>query len=289
MKYGKPAGGFTLIELIAVTVIIGVLATATTQYITFGTQVYIQSSERQQVLSQSRFLVERLTREIRTAVPNSVRVSNNNACIEFTPIKASGAYRTDASAILPPISPNSSSGQIEVISWDRNNERYVAGDRMYIYATSDADIYKPTNEENDNFAIIDSVAGTSPNLTINLEQIGTDDDVFQDESPITRYFTADHSVNYCFIANSGKYDVYRFELSNFAEAQVAPSTSVSVLLLGGVLMVEGLTNNIALEAPFEYTQIAQTKNSVVSLYLEFEANQSENMFYNQEVHIPNVP
>ena len=281
MKYRKPVGGFTLIELIAVIVIIGVLATATTQYIILGTQIYIESSERQQVLTQSRFLVERLTREIRTAVPNSVRVSLNNACIEFVPIKASGAYRTDNGAVLPPITPNTSIGEIDVVSWDRNE--YEENDRIYIYATGETDIYDPTNNVGDHFAVIESISGASPEYTFALDQISAVDDVFPEESPITRYFTADHSVNYCLINNNGVFDVYRFESTTFATNQLVPSAAF------GVLMAEGLTNDLNGEAPFEYTQIAQTKNSVVSLYLEFEANQSENMFYNQEVHIPNVP
>lgn len=273
--------GFSLIELVAVIVILGVLATATTQYIIFGTEIYIQSSERQKVLTQSRFLVERLTREIRTAIPNSIRVSSNNACLELVPIKASGAYREDALVGAPPINPNVSTGQLDVISWDRNT--FENGDRIYIYATDISDIYDSTNDLNDNFAILNTLSGTSPEYSIDLVQVFGQEDVFADASPITRFFTADHSVNFCFISNGTNYDVYRFESTNFSPGQTVPVNA------NGILMAEGLTNTLATEPPFEYLDIAQTKNSVVNLYLEFEANQSENMFFNHEVHIPNVP
>ncbi|AVV84022.1 MSHA biogenesis protein MshO [Shewanella putrefaciens] len=47
------------------------------------------------MLSQSRFVVERMTRELRSAVPNSVRVNTDSLtyqCIEFVPIQASTSY-----------------------------------------------------------------------------------------------------------------------------------------------------------------------------------------------------
>lgn len=276
------AKGFTLIELVSVIVILGVLATATTQYIIFGTQIYVEGNERQQVLTQSRFLIERLTREIRGAIPNSVRVDATNACLEFVPIKASGAYKDRNTANPVPISPNISAGELEVVSWDVN--RYDVNDRVYIYATSAIEIYQSNNIVGGNFAVIETVSANpaAPNYKFELFQVSGTEDVFADASPITRYFTADRSVNYCFVANGNVFDVYRFEKTNFGSQTVATSPT-------GILMAEGLTNNITTHPPFEFTDIALTRNSVVNLYLQFEANLNENMFYNHEVHIPNVP
>ena len=276
--------GFTIIELIAVIVIMGVLATATTQYITFGAQIYVEGSERQKVLSQSRFLIERLTRELRAAIPNSVRVYANSACLGFVPIKASGAYKTIGTTNPVPILPNSSFGQIEVVSWDAN---YQVNDRMYIYATSLTDIYAEDNANEDNFAVIENVTANpaAPNYRFQLFQITGQEDVFKDASPIARYFTADHTVSYCFVDldDDGVFDVYRFVENSFSLTDTVPNTAF------GVLMAEGLTNNPAVRPPFRITDLAQVRNSVVNLYLQFDANKGENMFYNHEVHIPNVP
>ena len=281
--------GFTLIELVSVIVILGVLATATTQYIIFGTEIYVQGNERQQVLTQSRFLIERLTRELRAAIPNSVRVDASNACLEFVPIKTSGAYRTNVGAATPPVAPNAASTTLDVVSWDAQNSD--ENDRLYIYATSSPEVYDGTNQLNDKFSRIFSVAETSansaPRYTITFKRDASDTapspDRFATGSPITRYFTADRSVNYCFVANGELYDVYRFENFNYGPGQTVINSP------SGVLMAEGLTNNLAVNPPFEFVDAALTRNSIVNLYLQFRANVTENMFYNHEVHIPNVP
>lgn len=275
--------GYTLIELVAVIVIMGILGVASTRFIVFGTEIYVESNERQRVLSQSRYFIERLTRELRASIPNSVRVDATNACLQFVPIKASGAYKTVGTDNPAPISPNISFGEIEVVSWDVN--QYAAEDRIYIYATSPDEIYINTNTVGGNFAVIESITPNplQPNYKLELFQIAGSEDVFSDASPISRYFTADRSVNYCFIANSNKYDVYRFETTNFSPAQSVPTSP------SGVLMAEGLTNNISSQAPFSISDAAQVRNSIVNLYLQFETLNGEDMFYNHEVHIPNVP
>ncbi|NVK26237.1 MAG: type II secretion system protein [Gammaproteobacteria bacterium] len=279
-KTKKRQGGFSLIELVAVIVILGVLATATVQYINFGTEIYVNANLRQQKLSESRFLIERLTREIRGAIPNSIRTITNGvtqSCIEFVPIKASGAYRNDADSEVPPISPNAADDVIDVVSW--SNNVYEQNDRMYIYATDIDEIYgNPVQVQ-----IIDSVTDNGDPQY----QIGFSANVqFPQESPINRYFTADRSVVYCLINNSSSNtrDVYRFEFSDFATTRTLP-----LLASAGVLMAEGVTNDLTAEPPFDYEPGVLTQNSVVSLYLEFEADAGENMFYNHEVHIPNVP
>lgn len=275
--------GFTLIELVAVIIILGIMATATTQYIIFGTQIYVESTERQRVLSQSRFFIDRLKRELKTALPYSVRVSASNRCIEFVPITESGVYRTDASATLPPIAPNAESEFIDVITWNGLNNR--VGQRFYIYPTNNADVYDVTNDQNDKWGIIDAVSGfLLPEQRVTLRDIdASNKELFPEESPVSRFYTANMSINYCLIQNGTVFDVYRFTENTFSPTQLDPS------LPRGVLMAEGLTNNVSTQPPFTFNSASQARNSVVSLYLQFNANQIDNMFFNQEVHIPSVP
>ncbi|MEC9260142.1 MAG: prepilin-type N-terminal cleavage/methylation domain-containing protein, partial [Pseudomonadota bacterium] len=66
--------GFTLIELVTVIVILGVASAGIASFVRGSMQTYIDVSTREQLLSESRFAIERLKRELRNAVPNSVRI-----------------------------------------------------------------------------------------------------------------------------------------------------------------------------------------------------------------------
>jgi MSHA biogenesis protein MshO len=51
-----------------------------------------------------------------------------------------------------------------------------------------------------------------------------------------------------------------------------------------VLMAEGLRS-----AVFRVTDAVLTRNSVVNIFLQFGYGGNADMFFNYEVHIPNVP
>ncbi|MCU7376323.1 type II secretion system protein [Paucibacter sp. O1-1] len=90
--------GFTLIEMVTVILILGIVIVGVSSFVIFGTRIFVESSAVDQVLSQSRFGIERMTRDIRRAVPNSIRVltatDGSYQCIELLPISASTSYLT---------------------------------------------------------------------------------------------------------------------------------------------------------------------------------------------------
>lgn len=86
--------GFTLIEMIVVIVITGIIAGIVAIFIQAPVQGYVDSSRRAELTDISDTAVRRLARDIRSAVPNSVRQSNCTApCVEFIPTKDGGRYR----------------------------------------------------------------------------------------------------------------------------------------------------------------------------------------------------
>lgn len=106
-------GGFTLVELVMVILLLGVMATFSSQFIGIGTQIYGDASRREQLMSDARFALERLNREVRDAVPGSVRVEDEGggaqeqgACLRFWPIATAGRYlETASSTVLRIVEP----------------------------------------------------------------------------------------------------------------------------------------------------------------------------------------
>jgi len=88
----QPEQGFTLIELIMVIVILGILALGTTRYIVQSMEQYTQSADRAKLIAAGRIAVEKMTRRLRNALPNSVRVSASGSCIEYFPVLGATSY-----------------------------------------------------------------------------------------------------------------------------------------------------------------------------------------------------
>ncbi len=84
--------GFTLLELVATIAILSVLAMGIFGFIQSSTKGYIDFRERDQLQSEARFAVERIGREVRHAVPNSIKVNALSNCMEYTPIVFAGMY-----------------------------------------------------------------------------------------------------------------------------------------------------------------------------------------------------
>ena len=73
----RKSQGFSLIELITVIVILGIASAGIASFVRGSMQTYIDVSTREQLVTESRFAIERLKREIANAVPNSVRITGN--------------------------------------------------------------------------------------------------------------------------------------------------------------------------------------------------------------------
>jgi MSHA biogenesis protein MshO len=88
--------GFTLVEMILVIVITGIIGGIVATFLKMPVQGYVDSARRAELTDIADTAFRRMARDIRTAVPNSVRNTNCVApCVEFIPTKAGGRYRAD--------------------------------------------------------------------------------------------------------------------------------------------------------------------------------------------------
>ena len=277
---GKPVHGFTLVELVTVIIVLGVVSVGISGFIRTGVDIYSDVTERDQLLGDSRFVVERINRELRMAIPNSVRVAANSSgsiqCVEFVPSEWVSFYTS--LSVLP-----DTSTEATVVEWGNNQHDFVwqTGDFAIVYPTNNNEVYDVSlNKRIQITACTDDGDGDcstadDPDGTAQLTLAAT----FDDHSPASRLYIARRSISYC--ANSSNRSIYRNE-GNITKAQLVYAS--------GVLMAENISNdfNLPEEAPFTVYDATLTRNSLIHILLAFERNE-EIINYSSEVHIPNVP
>lgn len=84
--------GFTLVELIVVVVITAILAVSMVVFIRPTMQSYVDTRIRSSISSTADTALRRMLHDIRIAVPNSLRIPNDQ-CFEVIPTSSGGRYR----------------------------------------------------------------------------------------------------------------------------------------------------------------------------------------------------
>jgi len=93
----KPQRGFTLVEMIIVIVITGIIAGMVAMFIRAPVQGYVDSARRAEMSDIADTALRRMGRDLRTAVPNSVRMLTpaGSTYVEFLPTRDGGRYRVN--------------------------------------------------------------------------------------------------------------------------------------------------------------------------------------------------
>jgi MSHA biogenesis protein MshO len=270
-NYHKSNRGFTLVELVLVIVLLGILSVGISGFLSMGSQIFVDVKYRSSLISSARFAIERVNRDLRSALPNSIRIveTGNQQCIEFTPIIAAASY------IDIPAKPNDlNSLPIKVIDFGEDDRQKVenngnttiavyplTNDEVY---SADTDISKVKSLDNAVFTI--PVDTSDPEWEITF----TNDVLFPADSPTSTLFFIDTSISYC---------VLNRELRRYDDNNIA-----------GVLMANNLSVDESGNAlfPFTLTEDAQFRNSTVLFLLTLEEN-GETVVFNNEIHTPNAP
>ena len=89
----RRAQGFTLTEAILVIVITGILASTVAIFIQRPVQAFFDSARRAALVDAADTALRRFSRDLRDAVPNSVRISGT--AVEFLHVRSAGRYRQE--------------------------------------------------------------------------------------------------------------------------------------------------------------------------------------------------
>ena len=92
------ARGVTLIELVLAMVIVGIIVGATI-YFAYPLREAADLTTRAALTDSADNALQRISREVRLALPNSVRnpAGCGTSCVEFIPVRTAGRYRAEAS------------------------------------------------------------------------------------------------------------------------------------------------------------------------------------------------
>lgn len=133
--------GFTLIEMVLAILVTSVLVLGMANLTGVGTRGYFESIDRYRVQNEARFVLEKLSREVRHAVPNLFSAQNNDDCISFFPIYDGGFYAISGADINFIVSDfaqvNSQSAALSIVI---NPTQAYSEDIDNVYALADATV-----------------------------------------------------------------------------------------------------------------------------------------------------
>ena len=92
----RGCGGFTLVELIAVMVIGAIVSTVVWRNIATPLRGFADIDRRAELVATANLAAQRIARELRLALPNSVRVNADGSALEFLSTVGVGRYRAEA-------------------------------------------------------------------------------------------------------------------------------------------------------------------------------------------------
>lgn len=250
--------GFTLIELIAVIVILSIVASIGTGFVVKTTEAYYRTQTRALLVNTSRQALERMTRQLRIALPYSVRITNGGSCVEFMPIAAGGNYFSPV-----PDDENLAAATATIAAspfvTDFGTPRFVT-----IGAMTADEIYGGSAASRANYA--------SGNIVLSAAKR------WRRNSINRRYYLLDNPQAFCLVADELRF----YEGIDVTAANVDVTNGFSII-----------ARNVALDSPatpqpFSLEMGSENRNTRINITLKF-SSAGESIVYSQGVLIRNVP
>ncbi|MGB2272435.1 MAG: PilW family protein [Pseudomonadales bacterium] len=216
-KSNQAQHGFTLVELVAVIVLLGLTSIGLVKFIAGSAEAYREVTRRDEVVQVGRFAIERVSRELRAALPGSVRVSSN--CIEFVPVIGASIYTR-----LPIAGLNAPANDFEVINFSPQPLIQSSISRAAVYTLAAQDVYSSNQHV---LAINFSSAVVNGGLlTLNFL---TGAQQFSEASPGQRIYFIDQPVSFCVVGSGASTQLNRYSQYGYSATQNTPPANGELL------------------------------------------------------------
>jgi len=278
------SAGFTLIEIVMVIVIIGIISGMVAVFVVKPVQGYIDAVHRAELTDSADVALRRLTRDVRLALPNSLRVmtSGGNHYIEFIMTTNGGRYRdtSDGSTAGNFLSWTSANLTFDVLGPMPSSPALAVNDYIVVYnlgtGYAPADAYAAADPcTNCNRA---KVSGISANVvTLSTNPFAGQSPPLP--SPNARFQIVPggtKAVTYvCPTTTAG--NLSRYANYGFNAAQAVPSGTPSTLAANATCTVD-------------YTPTATGRNGLLYIELKLiDTTNGESVTLFQQIHVDNAP
>ena len=265
--------GFTLIEMVIVIVVGGIIAAMTASILTLPINAYIDSSRRATLTDVAESSLRRMQRDIRRALPNSIRISSDGQTLELLHLVDGGRYRAklanDGSGDILDFSASDSS--FDVLGSLQNFANITTGsNRVVIY---------PLDTTGNNAYAGDNTAIISATSTATKLDFGAFN--FPLASPQQRFFVIDTPVTYhCDISASANEDKTLTRYQGYAIQATQPEPPAS----GDALQANYLSSCL-----FSYNSGSSSRAGLVTVELTMTDDKGESVRLVHQVHVANQP
>ncbi|VAX08158.1 hypothetical protein MNBD_GAMMA25-440 [hydrothermal vent metagenome] len=227
--------GFTLIELVVAIVLLGIVGSIVAVFLSNTLEGYSSLNRRDTLQASLRMAVERISRELRHALPNSVCTDDGSGCnnagsiVYFIRTVDAGKYQTQSGNYSSgqtraplPVSPTSSS-RFDVLSGSSLNASN--GQWIVVYNTDNSDIYNSGSRRRQISSLsTKDTDGAAPD-DVSVVQFASSVN-FPTHSPSRRFHVIENNAVIFYLQGT---DLYRAQ-SDFSSASTATPGTENLLL-----------------------------------------------------------
>jgi len=294
----RPQAGFSLVELIITIILGGIVASMTASILTLPINAYIDTSRRATLSDVAESALRRMQRDIRRALPNSIRISADGQTLELLHIVNGGRYRSSKDANDVNCETSSSAVNCDILDFSIADTSFdVLGELKNfsdITLNQDQVIIYPLETVGSN-AYNSSENRTGLAATSTARHIGLNPAFqFPFSSPQQRFFIVDTPITYhCdTTAAATKDKVLRrysqYTIQSTQPQPTNPTTGTPATPISAGSKVDWQANYVA-RCNFSYNAGSSTRSALVTLELVVTDDAGESIRLLHQVHVDNQP